>query len=278
MTGSLGPDDSRPDGDALDRAIDAALAAQLRGGPGDLRTAVLARLEEPVGDRPTRWSALFRPAMLPAAGAVLIVLGVAVSWWRVDDQLGRIGSGRYLADARLASRSPASGTVARGGSPAAEERIRSGAPATSASPAASREPQAALRLKASSIEGARSGQASRRPPVGTRGGDRVFAASLLEMDALSRPKGIAADAVVAADEEYEQVLPGAIGGGLGDPIMPIPRPRPVAIVPIVTAPIVTAPIVDAPPVSTLATPASTLSTDSSSRDQSGPGKSGGVRP
>jgi hypothetical protein len=258
MTGSLGPDDSRPDGDALDRAIDDALRAVLRGGPGDLRTKVLARLEEPVDDRPSRWSTLLRPAMLPVAGAVLIVLGVAVSWWRVDDQLDRIGSGRYLGDARLATQSPASGTVA---------------PATPASPATSLEPQVALRLKASSIEGARSGQASRRPPVGTRGGDRVFAASLLEMDALSRPKGIAADAVVAADEEYEQVLPGAIGGGLGDPIMPIPRPRPVAISPIVTTPIVTAPIVDAPPVSTLATPVSTLSTDSSSRDQTGPGKS-----
>ena len=73
MTGSLGPDDSRPDGDALDRAIDDALRAVLRGGPGDLRTKVLARLEEPVDDRPSRWSTLLRPAMLPAAGAVLIV-------------------------------------------------------------------------------------------------------------------------------------------------------------------------------------------------------------
>ena len=114
MTGSLGPDDSRPDGDALDRAIDDALRAVLRGGPGDLRTKVLARLEEPVDDRPSRWSTLLRPAMLPVAGAVLIVLGVAVSWWWVDDQLDRIGSGRYLEDTRLATQSPASGTGAAG--------------------------------------------------------------------------------------------------------------------------------------------------------------------
>ena len=254
MTGSLGPDDSRPDGDALDRAIDDALRAVLRGGPGDLRTKVLARLEEPVDDRPSRWSTLLRPAMLPVAGAVLIVLGVAVSWWQVDEQLrwagsdrGRAGSGRIdqpRAASPLAQKVPAAPVA-----PAPD-----GEALSPPSPAASRKPPAVSRV------------------------DRVFAASLLEMDALSRPKGIAADAVVAADEEYEQVLPGAIGGGLGDPIMPIPRPRPVAIVPIVTAPIVTAPIVDAPPVSTLATPVSTLSTDSSSRDQSGPGKSGGVRP
>ena len=264
MTGDIEPGGSGPKRDALDRAIAAALAAELRGGPGDLRTKVLARLEEPVEDRPSRWwSTLLRPALLPAAGAVLIVVGVAVSWWQVDDQLDRIGSGRYLGDARLASRSPASGTVARGGSSAADVRIPAGAPATSASPAASREPQAA----------------GRRPPVGTRGGDRVFAASLLEMDALSRPKGIAAaGTVIADDDEPASFLPGALGGDLGDPIRPIPRPRPVAIPPLVAAPIVVAPIVDAPPVSTLATPAGTLSRDSSSRDQTGPGKSGGVRP
>jgi hypothetical protein len=109
--------------------------------------------------------------------------------------------------------------------------------------------------------------------------NRVFAASLLEMDALSRPKGIAAAGTVTADEdEPESFLPGAVGGDLGDPIRPIPRPRPVAIPPLVAAPIVVAPIVSAPPVSTLATPASTLSIDNSSRDQTGPGKSGGVRP
>jgi hypothetical protein len=264
MTGSLGRDDSRTDGDALDRAIDDALRAELRGGPGDLRAKVLARLEEPADERTSWWrSTLLRPALLPAAGAVLIVVGVALSWWQVDDQLGRIGSGRYLADARLASRSPASGTVARGGSSAAEVRIPAGAPATSASPAASRGAQAA----------------SRGPRGGTVGVDRIFAASLLEMDALSRPKGIAAAGAVAADEdETESFLPGAIGGNLGDPIRPIPRPRPIVIPPIGAAPIAALPIVDAPPVSTLATPVSTLSTDSSSRDQTGPGKSGGVRP
>jgi hypothetical protein len=106
----------------------------------------------------------------------------------------------------------------------------------------------------------------------------VFAASLLEMDALSRPKSVAADVVIADEDEPWSFLPGAIGGNLGEPIRPIPRPRPVAIPPIVVAPIVALSIVDAPPVSTLATPVSTLSIDNSSRDQTGPGKPGGIRP
>jgi hypothetical protein len=257
MTGSLGPDNSRSDADALDRAIDAALAAELRGGPGDLRTKVLARLEERVEDRPSRWSALFRPAMLPVAGAVLIVAGVAVSWWQVDEQLSRAGAGRSQASSGQA--------VARHASGAAAPR----SPASQAAPAVANGTPSASPLTAASASGGRRA---------TRGADRVFAASLLEMDALSRPKGIAADVVIPDEDEPWSFLPGAVGGNLGDPIRPIPRPRPVAIPPIVVAPIVALPIVDAPPVSTLATPVSTLSIDNSSRDQTGPGKSGGVRP
>ncbi len=257
MTGNLGSDGRRRDGDALDRAIDDALAAELRGGPGDLRTKVLARLEEPVGDRPSRWSALFPPAMLPVAGAALIIVGVAVSWWQVDGQLSRAGAGRSQASSVRAARPRASGTVAtRGPAPQVAPTV-----ANSASPV--------------SPLAAGSASSGRRA---TRGSDRVFAASLLEMDALSRPKGVAADAVVAPDEEPEPFLPGAVGGDLGDPIKPIPRPRPVVIPPLVAARIVVAPIVDAPPVSTLATPVSTLSIDNSSRDQTGPGKPGGIRP
>jgi hypothetical protein len=258
MTGSLGPNDSRPDGDALDRAIDDALRAALRGGPGDLRTKVLARLEEPVEDRPSRWSTLLRPAMLPVAGAVLIVLGVAVSWWQVDEQLRRAGSGRGAASSARTSGPSAAGTAAtRGAAPQAAPSV-----ADNASPVS--------QLAAGPDSGRRRG---------TRGADRIFAASLLEMDALGRPKGIAAaGTVIADDDEPEPFLPGALGGDLGDPIKPIPRPRLVVIPTLVAAPIVTAPIVDAPPVSTLATPVSTLSIDNSSRDQTGPGKSGGVRP
>jgi hypothetical protein len=256
MTGSLGPNDSRPDGDALDRAIDEALAAELRGGPGDLRTKVLARLEEPVEDRTSRWwSILLRPALLPAAGAVLIVIGVAVSWWQVNEQLRRSGAGLGRAGAGRAEQPQAAGTVA--------QKV----PASPAAPA----PGGAALSPPSPAEG-RTSQAARR-------NDRVFAASLLEMDALSRPKGIAAAGTVVADEdEPGSLLPGAVGGDLGDPIRPIPRPRPVVIPTLVAPPIVVAPIVDAPPVSTLATPVSTLSIDNSSRDQTGPGKSGGVRP
>ena len=259
MTGSLGPDDSRPDGDALDRAIDNALRAALRGGPGDLRTRVLARLEDPVEDRRFRWwSTLLRPALLPAAGAVLIVVGVAVSWWQVDEQLRWAESGRGSASRARTSGPRAAGTVATQG------------PAPQAAPAV------ADKASPDSPLAAGPGSSGRRA---ARGGDRIFAASLLEMDALSRPKGIAAAGTVIADEdEPESFLPGAIGGDLGDPIRPIPRPRPIVIPTLVAAPIVVAPIVDAPPVSTLATPVSTLSIGNSSRDQTGPGKSGGDRP
>jgi hypothetical protein len=257
MTGSLGPDDSRPDGDALDRAIDDALRAVLRGGPGDLRAKVLARLEEPADDRPSRWSLVLRPAILPLAGAVLIVLGVAASWWQVDEQLRWAGSGRWAASGARTSAQRAAGTVAKRG------------PAPQAAPAAAENAPPVSPLTA------RSDGDGRRA---ARGADRVFAASLLEMDALSRPKGIATAGTVIADDEPEPLLPGAVGGDLGDPIMPIARPRPVVIPTLVAAPIVVAPIVDAPPVSTLATPASTLSIDNSSRDRTGPGKSGGDRP
>jgi hypothetical protein len=249
MTGSLGPDDGRRDGDALDRAIDNALGAELRGGPGNLRARVLARIEESLEDGPSRWPALFRPALLPAAGAALIVLAVAATWWQVDDQLGRAGTGRGRASAGGVGQPQASGTLARQGPALPVAPVPTGEAPTSASPAASGKPQAVSR------------------------DGRVFATSWLGMDRLSRPKGIAADTVIAGEDEPESFLPGAVGGDLGDPIRPIPRPKPIEIPPIVTAP-----IVDAPPVSTLATPVSTLSEDSRSRDQTGPGKSGGVRP
>jgi hypothetical protein len=252
MTGNHERDDWRRADAALDRAIDDALAEELRGGPGDLRARVLARLAEPVEARPSRWSALFRPAMLPAAGAALIVVGVAVSWWQADEQLSRAGAGRSRRE-----------------QPAASARAVAGSRTPAAAPAPAGETSAASSVAAAPARtGRRTGAAD----------NRVFAASWLGMDNLSRPKGLAADTVTAGEDEDESFLPGAVGGDLGDPIKPIPRPRPIAISPIVTAPVVAAPIVDAPPVSTLATTVSTLSGDSSSRDQTGPGKPGGVRP
>ena len=257
MTGDIEPDRGGPKNDALDRAIDEAIRAELRGGPGDLRARVLARLDEPVEDRPSRWSFVLRPALLPAAGVLLIVAGVAISWWRVDQQLSLAGRGQARATVVRAGQQPPPGPV--------EARGPSSQPAKA-------EPGAASPVSAAA--GAPAGGSRRQAPRG----DRVFAASLVAMDAASRPKGVAADAVVAPDEEPEPFLPGAPGWNLGEPIKPIPRPRPVAIPPLVAAPVVVAPIVDAPPVSTLATPVSTLSTDNSSRDQTGPGKSGGIRP
>jgi hypothetical protein len=254
MTGNPRSDDGRRDGDALDRAVDDALGAVLGDAPRDLRARVLARLEEPVEERPSRLFVYFRPALLPAAGAVLIVLGVAIGWWRADGRLTRAGAGqnRQRASAGRVDGRPTPGAVATRG------------PASQAAPAVADNASPASPLTARS---AGSG------PRGGGGADRVFAASLLEMDALSRPKGVAADAVVAPDEEPESFLPGALGGELGDPIKPIPRNRPIVIPPIVPAP-----IVDAPPVSTLAAPVSTLSGDNNPRDRTGPGKPEGARP
>jgi len=272
MTGSIGPDDSRPGGDALDRAIDEALAAELRGGPGDVRAKVLARLDEPIEERTSRWwSILLRPALLPAAGAVLIIVGVAVSWWQVDDQLRRSGAGLGPAGTGRVEQPQAAGSLAQKVPAPPAAPAPGGEALSSPSPGEGRPSTHGEQRREGSLRAGTS-QAARR-------NDRVFAASLLEMDALSRPKGIAAAGTVVGDEdEPEPLLPGAVGGNLGDPIRPIPRPRPVVISTLVAAPIVVAPIVDAPPVSTLATPVSTLSIDHSSRDQTGPGKSGGVRP
>jgi hypothetical protein len=236
--------DSRRDGDGLDRVIDDALESVLRGGRGDLRSHVLARLDEPVEGRRSPFLFLLRPASLPVAGAMLIIAGVAVSWWRVDGQLGRAGAGAARTSvSRTDQRRPAATIAAAASSPApAVETLPAEAPA--------RQERRAL-----------------------SSGDRVFASSWLAMDAASRPKGLADDSVFAGEEDSESFLPGATAGDLGDPIRPIPRLRPIVI-----APIVAAPIADAPPVSTLATPAGTLPGDNSSRDRTGPGKPGGVRP
>lgn len=100
------------------------------------------------------------------------------------------------------------------------------------------------------------------------------AASLLEMDAMSTPATVAADTVLLGDDaEPAPVLPGAVGGDLGDPIKPMPPLRPIVIQPIVSAPIVVA-----PPVSTLAPAIETIPTVGDlTRDPSDPAKPGGVR-
>jgi hypothetical protein len=252
MTGNSGRDDSRRNGDALDRVIDDALETVLRGGPGDLRARVLARLDESVDERPSRMFRFLRPAMLPVAGVLLIVGGVALGWWRVDGQLSSAGAGQSVASTARAGRPRPSSTVAAAGRPSTGVPAPSGE--TSAVPAGVAAPAGRERRAASP-------------------NDRIFASSWLDMDALSRPKGIAADSVTAGDDDSDSILPGAVAGDLGDPIRPIPRLRLIAIPPILTAP-----IADAPPISTLAEPAGTLSGDNNSRGRTDPGKPGGVRP
>lgn len=256
--GSSGDDFGRP-GDALDGTVDEALGSAMRAHTVDLRDRVLARIDEPAGASPTWRRFVLRPALLPAAGAVLLVVGVVLTWQHVDGTLSRIGS-----------RQPV-GSIARPG------HARSPAPlGKSATVPAPEAPPSATRERASTPGSAIA--AARPAPVprtaATEG--RVAAASVFQMDAMSAPSSVGAETVIAGDDAKTagQPVPGAIGGDLGDPITPIPTPPPIVIPPISLVP-----IVEAPPVSTLTPPVSTVPTVGEiPRDPSGPGKSGGDRP
>jgi hypothetical protein len=243
-------DDARRDGDALDRAIDNALEESLRAGPVNLRAQVLARLDDPVAARPSVRFVLFRPALLPVAGAALVVIAVALAWQQTDRQLSRAGA------------PPVRTNVARMSTPTAPTASSTTASigATARTADVSPAPTFATVARAGSQR-----RALRRD-------DRIFASSWLAMDGLSRPTPAATDRAIAGDDT-EPYLPGAPAGDLGDPIAPMPRTRPIVIPPIVAAP-----IVDAPPVSTLAQPVGTVSTDEATRDRTDPGKPKGVRP
>lgn len=255
MTADPQRDDARQVDDPIDRAIDDALRAALRSSPVDLRARVLARLEEPVeSSRAPRWLTL-HPALVPVAGAILLAVGVTVTWQYANDRLARAGTPRPTAG--LARTAPVT-VPALSGTPGNAE-VRAVVPTAGAGSA---QPTAPIATPA------RPARAGRALETDTR----VFAASWLAMDALGEPALAAAERVLTGDEA-EPSLPGAPAGDLGDPIRPMPTPPPIVIPPIHTTP-----IVDAPPVSTLAQPVSTLSSSEISRDPTGPGKPGGVRP
>jgi hypothetical protein len=245
-------DDARPAGDALDGLIDEALESTLRCSPVDLRSQVLASLDAPVADRAAPRIFVFRPALLPVAGAILLIAGVAITWRHVNLQLGRAEVPAARTAASRTGVSPTGTTP-----PPVDTLVQEGtrASAITAVPAAPR------------ITAPGSGRVHRNRSADTR----IVASAWLAMDAMTGP-AIRADSVIAGDDP-EPSLPGAPAGDLGDPIAPMPRLRPIVIPPIVAAP-----IVEAPPVSTLAAPVSTLSTDDRSRGRTGPGKTGGVRP
>jgi len=248
MTANSRHDNTGRDDDALERVIDDALEATLRAGAVDLRSRVLARLDTPVEEQASPRFVLFRPALVPVAGVVLLVVGVAFTWRLVDGQLSRAGA-----------------------PPARPVTTARSAPGPSGTPAGMPRAAAGVSPAASVAAAAPDGERRHAAPGGADA--RIFAASWLAMDSASRPKAVAADSAIAGDEDAEPSFPGAPAGNLGDLIAPMPKLRPIVIPPIVAAP-----ITDAPPVSTLATPVSTLSTDDRSRDRTDPGKPGGLRP
>jgi hypothetical protein len=255
MTADPRPDNAHEPADALDRAIDDALGSALHARPVDLRERVLARLDESVSPSHAWWQPLLRPALLPAAGAVLLAIGVTTTWQRVDDKLARAGAPRHAASAvgRRSQAAPIFSKTAPARPVVAPRSTKAVAARPPVEPAAS---------------SARPAREHRARAADTR----IFAASLLDMDAMSAPSIIAADSAVTADDAGPS-LPGAPAGDLGDPIKPMPPLRPI-VIQVISA----APIIDVPPVSTLAQPVSTLSAGEPSREPSGPGKSGGVRP
>ncbi len=250
MNGTDRHDDARRTGDALDRIIDEAVEATLRAAPVDLRSPVLAALDEASalpGAEGRRRSWRLRPALLPAVGALLLVAGVAVLWERADRQL-----------------SPPRPHAA----PSAAARLRPG-PSSRPEPAPPR--AASAREARPSVPGPARVQAAgaRRPAPQDA---RLRAASFLEMDAAADTARATGASVVLADgaNSGERALPGAPAGDLGDPIAPMPGPSPIVIRPISTPPIDVA-----PPVSTLGTPIG-APTDAAARDPQDPGKPGGM--
>jgi hypothetical protein len=265
MTAGPRRDDKQQPGDALDRAIDETLGAAMRTHAVDLREPVLARLDEPAEAPVAWWRFVLRPALLPAAGAALIVVGVVLAWQHVDDTLARIGAPRPATTVARTTPHPA----------AAPTTKADGARGVTAPPSIL--PEGTRRARVASAPATAAATTAAMSPSGrpvAAASQRVAAASLPDMDATSKPAGVVADTVLMGDDAGpEPVLPGAVGGDLGDPIKPMPPLRPIVIQPIVAAP-----IVDAPPVSTLASPVGTIPTVGEiSRDPSGPGKPGGVR-
>lgn len=244
MTGHEREDGAGQAADAVDRLIDEAVAASLDSlaRPVELREKVLARLEHHPEQEDHGWrlrALVLRPALLPALGALLLVAGVATLWERADRQLSTSSS-----PGAIARRAPA---VER---PDARETVRTQPPAVARDDARPPEPR-------------RSSPAGPRPASQAT---RVFAAaSLLDMDAAASPVP-----TLSADSDASASLPGAPAGNLGDPISPMPRPRPISIDPLATPPIEMA-----PPISTLGKPVSTLA-DEAGRDPLDPGKPGGL--
>lgn len=212
-TTSDGSADSHAADAALDREIDAALREIAQPAAVDLRTRVLAVMEEATGAgwRPAAtksraavlrpgWPGIWRPAAA-LAGALAIVLGVFFAWEGTDRRLhlAREGTGKAPASANT--------PVGSGRAP--------GLPTAQA--AAAGRDDVALAAPVQRVEG---GTAARRRHR-------------------ARPSSAWVDWRAPAESSTEPYLPGAPAGELGDPLAPMPTPPPITIAPIESAPPVT---------------------------------------
>ncbi|HEY3383750.1 MAG TPA: hypothetical protein VGK32_18450 [Vicinamibacterales bacterium] len=231
--------------DPLDGVIDAALRTMGDTPPVDLRLSVLARLDG--GDRGSAgpwgqpFAVLLRPAAMALVGTLVILFGIVASWQHANRHIEALQSRPAGRMAREVGKPLPGDMAARAVEPTVAKKT---APTDAGAPAAG---LAARRGRQRAFP-----EGPERP---------VLAASLAG--------GILVDDFVSlfGNEPAGPCLPGAPAGDLGDPILPMPPPRPITFVPVVPA----------PPVSDLAMPVSAVPAGEPTRDPSGPNQSGGNR-
>jgi hypothetical protein len=237
----------RTGGDALDRLIDEAVESMLDARRVDLRATVLARIDasDSSASSISNWSRW----LVPVAGVAVIVLALGVLLRHTNQQ---IGGGPHPLVARQAAAVAAPPSVAPSQAPPVETAAAAVTP---------------TRVRHASV----AGQATtyRRIGVSDHSVSRVFATSWLEMDAMSGAGLVTGASVLLDEDPDEEALPGAPAGELGDPIAPMPKPRPIAIRPIATPP-----IANAPTVATLGRPLGAL-VEETARESKDAGKPGG---
>jgi hypothetical protein len=232
----------KPGLEEADHLIEEALRALTAAPPVDLRARVLVELGRAPA-RPTRPRRLLLSPRVVATALLAMAVVTTVTVW--------------LSQARRQTPRPASSlamplassTVAPAGFTAPSEPVRG-------------------HLKAP-----RAGSRARRAAPADLGAALTSARPTASTKVASGNAWASADLVVDLDDSPGPHLPGAPAGDLGDPIAPLPHPRPIVIPPIAPLPIVTA-----PPVSELGAPVSAPSNEGIARESLSPGKNGGSCP